>query len=183
MRSHLFIDRSACKCTPEGDGDCKILVIRSSSGEKFEVLDHSIRHGSQYAIKDWNLAIFRGPSRSSELDDPSIVKQMSCEMLQLAFRTADERKDFSEALQVARGEYVEAMAEYVKYRDKLRRDGDRPRGSSNNVYGSPSSSTVSALAGTTGSYRLASETPPRLASIAKFSELSLGSQWDNKDDT
>jgi hypothetical protein len=156
-------------------------VIHSSSKEKFEIIDHSIRHDSEHAIKHWNLAIFRGPSRSSELDDPAIVKRMSCEMLQLAFRTPDERKHFSNALQIARGEYVDAMAEYVKYKDKLRHDSDRPRKLRTNIYGSSSSSVVPTLGETTGSYR-PSDTPPRLASIAQFSKLSLSSQWEYDDD-
>lgn len=143
MNSDLFIDRSACPCTATGDGgDCRILVIQHAKGDKFKVRQLSVDDGS---AKDWNLAMFRGPERSAESSDAESVPSTQCKHLFLVFRTPDERKQFSGDFDFVMGQYDEAALEYSRYREMLRRRGDRPSGPANNVYNprSPRSSVVS----------------------------------------
>jgi hypothetical protein len=148
-------------------------VIQSSPGSQkiFDVQDLSVAEDS---IKDWNLAVFGGPDRSAEANNPAIVKHLSCEKLRLDFDTPEERKFFSDAFLVAMREYAEALTEYEWYMRERQRTGDRPRGPSRSVYGSPASSVASVSGAAPGLYRPVSETAPRIAPVAALSRLSLG---------
>ncbi|KAK0702722.1 hypothetical protein B0H67DRAFT_558337 [Lasiosphaeris hirsuta] len=175
VRRHLFIDRSACRCTLEGDGgDCKILVIHSSSGEKFEVLDHSTPDDARDAIKHWNLAIFRGPNRSVEYNDLAIVGRISCEKLQLVFQTAEERKSSRTLYRWLGASTSRPWSNTASIRTSAEHAGDHPKGPTRNVYGSPSSSAASALGATPRSFIPVSETPPTIGTLPAVSRLSLG---------
>ena len=174
VRSNLIIERRACRCTLEGDGgNCRVLVIQGSPGSQkvFDIQDLSVPEDS---IKNWNLAVFPGPDRSAEADNPTIVKYLSCEKLRLDFDTPEERKFFSDAFLVAMREYTDALTEYEGYMRQRRRAGDRPRGPSRSVYGSPASSVASVSGAAPGLYRPLSETAPRIAPVAALSRLSLG---------
>lgn len=104
-------------------------MIQSSSAprEVFDIQDLSVPEDS---IKNWNLAVFRGPCRSAEAKNPAIVKHLSCENLRLDFDTAEKRKFFSDAFLVALREYTQALAEYEGYMRQLKRAGERLKGPS-----------------------------------------------------
>lgn len=183
MRSNLIIDRSACKCTLEGDGGkCTVLVIQSSnsSQEIFDIQDLSVPSVPEDSIKNWNLAVFRGPGRTTEANNPAIVKHVSCERVRLGFDTPEERRFFSDAFLVAKREYTEALAEYEKYKRQLKHAGDRPKGPSHSVYATPASSVASMSGAASGLYRPVSSTAPRIAPVAAFSRLSLGGIGEEK---
>lgn len=184
MQSNLIIDRSACKCTLEGDGGkCTVLVIQSSSSSQvFDIQDLSVPSVPEDSIKNWNLAVFRGPGRSAEAKNPAIVKHMSCERVRLDFDTPEERRFFSDAFLVAKREYTEALAEFEKYKRQLKHAGDRPKGPSHGVYGTPASSVASMSGAASGLHRPVStaSTAPRIAPVAAFSRLSLGGIGEEK---
>ncbi|KAK1829942.1 hypothetical protein QBC39DRAFT_331997 [Podospora conica] len=181
LRSNLIIERRACQCTSEGDGgDCKVLVIQSarSSGETFDVQTLSVPEDS---IKNWNLAVFRGPGRSAEAKNPAIVKHLSCEKLRLDFKTAKERMYFSDAFMVATGEYIEALSEYEEYKQQLKLEGDHPRGPSRtSVYESPASSVATVAGAAPGVYAPVPNTVPKLPPVAAVSRFSLGVLGEEK---
>jgi hypothetical protein len=128
VRSNLIIDRE-CKQLEGDGGECKVLVIQSSSASR-EILDIQDLSVPEDSIKNWNLAVFRGPYRSAEANNPAIVKHLYCEKLRLNFDTAEERKFFTDAFLVAMCEYTEALAKYEEYKRQLQGAGGHPRGPS-----------------------------------------------------
>lgn len=148
-----------------------MIQSSSDSQEVFDIQDLSVPEDS---IKNWNLAVFRGPGRPAEAKSPAIVKHLPCEKLRLDFETAEERQFFSDAFLVAMREYTEALAEFEKYQRQLKYAGDRPTGPSRGVYGTPASSVASMSGAASELYRPVSSTAPRIAPVATFSRISLG---------
>ncbi|KAK5651816.1 hypothetical protein OQA88_11684 [Cercophora sp. LCS_1] len=150
LTTDLFIDRSACACTNEGDGgDCNVLVIQHPKRKRFEIRQLSVCD-TEDARKDWNLGAFITATSPAKTSRQDVITSADYKHLLLSFPTAAERKQFSQEFDRTTDTYYNEIVKYHQDRGKLTQTSERPEQLSQNtssVYdlSSARSSVVSTL--------------------------------------